>query len=149
VQRRLISIGIFTVVLLSSCIPWASAMAAVHHNSSSWSQRDCAAYVVSTMNLLHFRSGRSLTSALVQKYAVTHYDVYSDQAMRDLYFIEPRTDDGSSVGAFAYHMGWLVPMSVSTTLDKLHVRHAPSSVYAAYRSDAKQLIGSFTSTFPS
>ena len=69
-------------------------------------------YVVSTMNLLHFRSGRSLTSALAQKYGVSHYDVYADQHTRDLYFIEPRTDDGSSVGAFAYEMGWLMPMSV-------------------------------------
>jgi hypothetical protein len=101
------------------------------------------------MNLLHFRSGRSLTSALAQKYGVTHYDVYADQQTRDLYFIEPRTADGSSVGAFAYEMGWLVPMSVASSLDKLHVRHAPTSVFSDYRADAKQLIESFTSTLPS
>jgi hypothetical protein len=124
-------------------------VAAVHHNTPSWSQRDCAVYVISTMNLLHFRSGRSLTSALTQKYGVTHYDVYADQQTRDLYFIEPKTDGGSSVGAFAYEMGWLVPMSVASSLDKLHVRHAPTLVFSDYRADAKQLIESFTSTLPS
>lgn len=101
------------------------------------------------MNLLRFRNGRPLTIALVQKMSVTHYDVYADQEVSDLYFIEPMTDSDSSVGALAYQMGWLVPMSVSSALDKLHVRHAPSGAYAAFRSDAKQLIGSFTSTFPS
>lgn len=148
-RRHFISIGFFIAALLSLGIPWKFSTAAAHHTTSSWSQRDCAVYVVSTMNLLHFRSGRSLTSALAQKYGVSHYDVYADQHTRDLYFIEPRTDDGSSVGAFAYEMGWLMPMSVASSLDKLHVRHAPSGVFASYHSDTKQLIGSFTSTFPS
>ncbi|HEY8684683.1 MAG TPA: hypothetical protein VIO57_03650 [Chloroflexota bacterium] len=149
VPRVLVSAGIYFIALLSICVPWGSAHAAVHRNGSSWSQRDCAAYVVSTMNLMHFRNGRPLTSALVQKFAVTHYDVYADQQAADLYFIEPMAADDSSIGALAYHMGWQIPMSVSSSLDKLHVRHAPGSVYAAYRSDAKLLIGSFTSTFPS
>ncbi len=148
-RRRLVSNGIFMVAVLAACVPWESAAAAVHHSSSSWSRHDCAVYVVSTMNLLHFRNGRPLTSALVQKMAVTHYDVYADQQVSDLYFIEPMTDGDSSVGALAYHMGWLVPMSVSSALDRLHVRHAPGSAYSAFHSDAKQLIGSFSSTFPS
>jgi hypothetical protein len=147
-RRRFIVFGIFIAALLS-CVSWKSTTAAVHHNTSSWSQRDCAVYVISTMNLLHFRSGHSLTSALAQRFGVTHYDVYADQRTRDLYFIEPRTDGGSSVGAFAYEMGWPVPMSVASSLDKLHVRHAPSGIFSDYRADAKQLIGSFTSTLPS
>jgi hypothetical protein len=149
VQRRLVSFGISSAALFACLIPWNTATAAVHHNASSWGQRDCAIYVVSTMNLLHSRGGHLLTTTLVHKFAVTHYDVYADQQVSDLYFIEPRRDDGSSAGALAYHLGWLVPMSVSSSLDKLHVRHAPSSAYSAYHVDLKQLIGSFTSTIPS
>lgn len=148
-RRGLISTGVFIMALLSISLPRVSANAAVHQNTSSWSKHDCAVYVLSTMNLLHFRNGRPLTSALVQKMAVTHYDVYADQQVSDLYFIEPMTDSDSSVGALAYQMGWLVPMSVSAALDRFHVRHAPSSAYTAFRSDTKQLLGSFTSTFPS
>ena len=103
-MRRVISVGILVAAVLCSCLPWESAAAAVHHSTSSWSRHDCAVYVVSTMNLLHFRNGRPITSALVQKMAVTHYDVYADQQVSDLYFIEPMTDGGSSVGALAYQV---------------------------------------------
>jgi hypothetical protein len=149
VQRRLASLGIFIAVLASFCFPWNSAAAVVHHNSTSWSQRDRAVYVVSTMNVLHCRSGRLLTDMLVRKFGVTHYDVYADQQSSELYFIEPKRDDGTSAGSLAYQMGWAAPMSVSTFLDKLHIHHAPGSAVSAYRNDLKQLIGSFTSTIPS
>lgn len=146
-QRRLVSLGISLAALFASFIP-CSAVIAAHRDDANWSRRDRAVYVVSTMNLLHARSGRSLTTMLVHKLGVTHFDVYADQQVNDLYFIEPRRDDGSSAGALAYQMGWVVPMSLSPSLDKLHLRHAPSRACAAYRNDLKQLIGSFASTFP-
>jgi hypothetical protein len=147
--QRLVSLAIYLAALLVCLIPGSAATAADHHNSSNWNQRDVAVYVVSTMNLLHSRSGHALTTTLSHQLGVTHYDVYADGEVANLYFIEPRRDDESSVGALAYQMGWVAPMSVSSSLDRLHVRHAPGSDYAAYRNDPKQLIGSFTSTFPS
>jgi hypothetical protein len=101
------------------------------------------------MNLLHWRNGHLVTTMLVHKFGVTHYDVYADQLSSDLYFIEPKRDDGTSAGALAYQMGWVAPMSVSPFLDKLHIRHAPGIAISAYHNDPKQLIGSFASTIPS
>jgi len=148
-QRRPAALGIFITVLVSFCFSWNTASAAAHHNSVSWSQRDRAVYVVSTMNLVHCRTGRLLTSTLVQRFGVTHYDVYADQQVSNLYFIEPKRDDGTSAGALAYQLGWVAPMSVSPFLDKLHIHHAPGSAVSAFHNDLKQLIGSFTSTIPS
>jgi hypothetical protein len=135
--------------LVACWLPWSAMSVSAHHGTANWNQRDRAVYVVSTLNLVHCQSGRLLTTMLVRKLGVTHYDVYADQQTNNLYFIEPRRDDGSSVGALAYQMGWVAAMSVSPSLDKLHVRHAPGSAYAAYRNDPKQLVGSFTSTVPS
>lgn len=148
-MRRFVSLGILLSTLLIILHPGSAVHAASHRTTSNWTQHDVAVYVVSTMNLLHSRGGRALTTALTHRLGVTHYDVYADQQVANLYFIEPRKDDESSVGALAYQMGWVAPMSLSSTFDKLHVRHAPNSDYWAYRNDPKQLIGSFTSTFPS
>lgn len=148
-QRRLIPKAVSILVLLTFSTLVHPVLAADHHNASNWSQRDRAVYVVSTLNLLHTRGGHLLTSMLEHKFGVSRYDVYSDKQVVNLYFIEAKKADGSSVGALAYQMGWLMPLSLSATLDKLHVRHASSSASSAYRDDAKQLIGSFTTTVPS
>ncbi|HEX6509582.1 MAG TPA: hypothetical protein VF221_18290, partial [Chloroflexota bacterium] len=94
-------------------------------------------------------SGRSLASAVTQKLDVTHFDVYADLNSSDLYFIQLSRDDGSTAATLAYRMGWLKPMSLSSSLDRFRVRRAPSDVGKAYRTDSKQLLASFTSTLPS
>jgi hypothetical protein len=147
--RRFVSLGMCLSALCIILNPAAAVNAASHRSSSNWSQHDTAVYVVSTMNLLHTHGGHALTTMLAHHLRVTHYDVYADQQEANLYFIEPRRDDESSVGVLAYQMGWVAPMSVSSSFDKLRIRHAPNSDYSAYRNDPKQLIGSFTSTVPS
>jgi hypothetical protein len=147
--RRFVSFGICLSALFIILHAGSAAHAASHRNASNWKQHDIAVYVVSTLNLLHTHNGQALTATLAQHLGVTHYDVYADQQVANLYFIEPRKDDESSVGALAYQMGWVAPMSVSSSFNKLHVRHAPNADYSAYRNDLKQLIGTFTSTVPS
>jgi hypothetical protein len=147
--RRFVSLSVNLSALFIILNTVSAVHAASHHDAANWRQHDIAVYVVSTMNLLHAHSGQALTATLAQRLGVTHYDVYADQQVANLYFIEPRKNDESSVGALAYQMGWVAPMSVSTSFDKLHVRRAPKSDYSAYRSDLKQLIDSFTSTVPS
>ena len=148
-QRRLTLIAIVLIPLVAFFVSARGVTAAAHHSDSSWNQRDRAVYVVSTLNLLHTRSGHPLITVFTHKLGVNHYDVYADEAVSDLYFVELRREDGTSAGALAYQMGWLAPMSVSPSLDRLHVRHAPAPAAAGYRTDAKQLIGSFTSTVSS
>jgi hypothetical protein len=149
VRGLLGALGLVVVTLLATSLPQSAVRASTHRSSSSWSQRDCAVYVVSTMNLLRARNGRSVTSLLTQKLAVTRFEVYADQQVADLYFIELKRDDGSTAAALAYQMGWTVPMSVSHSLDRFPIRHAPASSYSAFRDDDTQLIGTFTSTIPS
>jgi hypothetical protein len=111
-------------------------------------RRDSAAYVVSTLNLVHCRDGRSLALILSQCYPGARYDVFVDQQISNLFFIEPRRADGSTVGALAYQLGWVAPMSVTSSLSALYVRSAPAAVYSEFRTDAKQFIGTFSSTVP-
>ena len=147
--RRFAIIALFLVPVFA-CVPVGmGARAATHRSESIWTQRDRAIYVVSTLNLLHTRSGRLLVPILAHRFGVTHYDVYADVETSDLYFIELKRIDGSSAAAFAYRMGWMMPMGISAPLNTLHVRRAPSATVAAYGSDDKQLIGSFTSTISS
>jgi hypothetical protein len=115
----------------------------------NWSQHDTAVYVVSTLNLLHTRTGQSFADLLTHKYNVTHYDVYADQNVSNLYYIQLRRDDGSMAGAFAYSMGWSRPRIVFLGIDKPQASHAPQRIAAEYHTDSKILIGSFTSTLPS
>ena len=148
-ERRLTLVAIALFPLLAFFASARGVTAAAHTSDSNWAQRDRAVYVVSTLNLLHARNGRLLITVFTHKLGVTHYDVFADGGVSDLYFVELKREDGSSAGALAYQMGWLAPMSVSTSLDRLHVRHAPATAATAYRTDAKQLIGSFTSTISS
>jgi hypothetical protein len=115
----------------------------------NWSQHDTAVYVVSTLNLLHTRSGRSFPDLVTHKFDVTRYDVYADQSVSNLYYVQLRQDDGTVVGAFAYSMGWPKPRILFLGVDKPQASHAPQRIALAYHSDPKTLIGSFTSTLPS
>jgi hypothetical protein len=149
VVRRFVSVLAWVLLgLLTAIVPAQAAGTSVHQHLS-WSQRDAAVYVVSTMNLLRSRDGHTLAGILMQKYDVTQFNVYDDLASPDLYFIELKRDDGTTFGALAYQMGWSRPMSLSSSLDRFHLRRAPQSADAAYHSDPKALIGSFSSTVPS
>ena len=110
----------------------------------TWQQRDTAVYVVSTLNLVRTPAGQPL----VEKLNAARFDVYADLARADLYFIILRSRDGSVVGAFAYQLGWAKPRSISRSTRLLGIERAPRSVVLAFRTDHKQLIGSFTSTMP-
>ena len=110
----------------------------------SWQQRDTAVYVVSTLNLLRTPSGQ----LMVVKLNVARFDVYADLVRDDLYFIELRARGGTPIGAAAYQLGWAKPQALSRSLGRLGIVHASRIVFRAYRSDEKQLIGSFTSTVP-
>jgi hypothetical protein len=146
--RRILVIGACALAgVLLSVVP-ASAAKNPTHGQTNWGQKDTAVYVVSTLNLLRERHGRPISDILSKRYAIAHYDVYSDSQQSDSFFIELKLADGSMFGAFAYHMGWTKPMSVSTSLDPLHVRHAVAEIQKEFAADAKQLIGSFTSTLP-
>jgi hypothetical protein len=139
---------VLVAVLITMYYPWTPVTASAHRIMSSWDRRDSAAYVVSTLNLVHCRDGRPLAPILSQRYPGARYDVFVDQQISNLFFIEPRRADGSTVGALAYQLGWLAPMSVTSSLSALHVRSAPAAVYSEFRTDAKQFIGTFSSTVP-
>lgn len=128
--------------------PWQAQAAGnpTHQRGPNWNQRDTAVYVVSTLNLVRVHH-RSLTSVLSSQ-DVTQYDVYADLDVGDQYYIQLKRDDGNVVGVLAYRMGWLKPKSISAFTDKLGVRKAPRSMVTAYKSNHKELIGSFTSTLP-
>ncbi|MGI8827110.1 MAG: hypothetical protein ACR2JC_16010 [Chloroflexota bacterium] len=113
-----------------------------------WNQRDTAIYVVSTLNLLHTSRGASIPQRLTRR-RISHYDVYADTQLNSMYFIELRRQSGDIVGAFAYHIGWLKPRSVTPFCNKLGVPRADARIVDAYKNDARQFIGSFTSTLPS
>lgn len=139
-----------TFVLLLACyLSLRPTSASARHTASKWELQDSAVYVVSTMNLARCRDRRLLTSILDRQYAVTQYDVYADESVPGLFFIEPKRRDGSSVGALAYQLGWTAPMSVSSSLDVLRMHRAPAAADSAFRHDRKRRIGSFTSTVPS
>lgn len=139
---------VLVALLITMYHPWTLVTASAHRIMSSWDRRDSAAYVISTLNLVHCRDGRSLAPILSQRYPGARYDVYVDQQISNLFFIEPRRADGSTVGALAYQLGWVAPMSVTSSLSALHVRSAPAAVYSEFRNDTKQFIGAFSSTLP-
>jgi len=118
------------------------------HTAVIWQRRDVAAYVVSTINLLHVDGGRSLTSSLTQRYGVGHFDVYADMNVQNLYYIELRRQGGGITGALAYQMGWLAPRSVSAFTDRLGVPRAADKIVADYQSDSRTLLGTFRTTVP-
>lgn len=112
-------------------------------NPVNWQQRDTAVYVVSTLNLLTNRRGR----LVIQRLHPTQFDVFSDTGKQDLYFIQVRRAS-ASVAVFAYQMGWARPQLISMAAPHSGVRAASDAMAQSFRTDPKQLIGSFTSTTP-
>lgn len=134
-------------------MPAANAMAAgnSHHQSTAanWNQRDTAIYVVSTLNLLRTTKGQNLPWLLTSRLGISHFDVYADDQVNNLYFVELRRDNGDIAGALGYQMGWFKPRSVTSFTDKLGVPKGSARLVNAYKNDSRQFVGSFTSTLPS
>jgi hypothetical protein len=103
---------------------------------------------VSTINLLHTKSGQAIATLLSDKYDVARYAVYADTGQEDLYFIQLRRSDSKVLGTFVYKMGWQMPLSLSSFTDRLGVHRASSRYYQEYRNDPKVLMDTFTSTLP-
>jgi hypothetical protein len=147
--RRILGIVLlgFTGLLLPA-LPAHAAGGTTHQHAIDWGQHDTAVYVVSTLNVLHTRRGQSVAALMARRLHVAHYEVWDDLSLSDLYFILLKRDDGSLAGALAYQMGWPQPLGLSTNLGRMGVHSAPTIAVTAYRTDPKQLIGSFTSTLP-
>lgn len=130
--------------------PVHAAGKTTHDGKVDWNKRDTAVYVVSTMNLLHGRHGQSASKVLQRDGHIVRYDVYDDTKDNSLYFIQLVRDDGTNGGVFAYSMGWKRPEIVTAPASgKVFARTAPQNIIDEYRTDPKDLIGSFTSTLPS
>jgi hypothetical protein len=119
-----------------------------HRSADTWSQHDTAVYVVSTLNLLRTHTGRSIATILQQRDSVSRYDVLGDSRTNSLYFVELKEADGSTFGVYAYQMGWSKPLAVTASVARFGVKSASSDIMAAYHSDPKSLLGTFTSTLP-
>jgi hypothetical protein len=147
--RRVLAIAALGVAaVFMSTVPAHAAGSTSHAPAPNWAQHDTAVYVVSTLNLLHTKKGQSITAFLTRKLAVTQYDVLADASVSDLYFIELRRDDDTVAGALAYQLGWPKPQILTLALPQGVCKHAAGRIMQAYRSDPKQLIGSFSSTLP-
>ena len=116
---------------------------------ADWNLHDRAVYVVSTINLLHTKGGQPVSSVMQRRFGVRRYQVYADNTVPDLYFIDLTRADGTLVGTLAYRMGWQKPMSVTLSMDRFRVARAGELIASWYRTDRKTLIGTFTSTLPS
>lgn len=143
--RRLVILLVFG--LAASVAPVHAQESGSHGKSPvNWQQRDTAVYVVSTLNLLG-RTRNHSVQRVFQRLNITHLDVYADSAQANLYFIELKRDDSTTVGALAYQMGWSKPKRISWAAGK-RIPSVAGAIVQAYRMDAKTLIGSFTSTLP-
>lgn len=149
-MRRILAASVLGFIGLTvAIVPARAAGTTSHQNTTNWGQRDTAVYVVSTLNLLHMRSGKPLTDFLARKLDVARYAVYADTVVSDLYFIQLRREDASVAGVFAYQIGWVKPMLVSLGLPRTVAHRVTDKIAQEYRTDSKQLIGSFNSTLPS
>jgi hypothetical protein len=147
-QRLVVMVLLGAVTVLTGIAPAHAARGSTHQQQTNWSQHDTAVYVVSTLNLLYTKKGQPITALLTRKVAVTEYDVLADTRVSDLYFIELRRADASLAGALAYQLGWTKPEILTLALPRGTTSHADATVLQEYRSDTKQLIGSFSSTLP-
>jgi len=150
---RLIAVGILGFLgLLVPALPVSAAgnpgNQTHQQHAVDWGQHDTAVYVVSTLNVLHTRKGQSVVAILTKRFGIAHYDVWSDLNNSDLYFVQLKKADGTVAGTLAYQMGWPQPLTLSHGFFRLGVHSASATVAAAYKTDPKQLIGSFTSTLP-
>lgn len=141
-HRIIVALCFGLMALVTSTV--SSHAAGVKQHPMSWQQHDTAVYVVSTLNLLRTPSG----DLVVQKLNAAHFDVYSDTAHEELYFITIRSKDGGTAAILAYRMGWLKPRSLAPLAATFGIRQAPRGIQQAYHTDGKQLIGTFDTTLP-
>jgi hypothetical protein len=134
--------------LLVSAVPAHAAGSNTHQQAPNWGQHDTAVYVVSTINLLHTRKGQPIIPLLTKKLNIAEYDVLADTSVSELYYIELKRADGTTAGALAYQLGWSKPQILTLALPRGVCKHANDKILQEYRTDSKQLIGSFTSTLP-
>lgn len=146
---RTITLVLICGFLGLSSIASVSAAKGRGSHVTNWSQHDTAVYVVSTLNLLRTKKGHAVATVFKNRMGVRTYNVYADTSVADLYFIDLVKGNNSTVGTFAYKMGWQKPMSVSGLLGRFGAHRAPLSIVSDYQIDHKTLIGSFGSTLPS
>lgn len=146
-MRRTLSAFLVALVGLTATV--APVAAASAGKGTDWNQRDTAIYVVSTLNLLHTTKGHPDAEIFSHRMHVARYNVYADSSKASLYFVQLKRGDGSVAGVLAYQMGWVRPKAVTNFADRLNISRSSSEIRDAYSRDAKQLIGSFTSTLPS
>lgn len=148
VHRVFAIIALGLLGLVGATLPVSAAGNQTHQHAVDWSQHDTAVYVVSTLNVLHTRRGQPVVGLMSKRLGIVRYDVWSDLDTADLYFIQLKKTDGTGAGTLAYQMGWPQPLSISRLVGRLGVHSAPSTIADAFRTDPKQLIGTFTSTLP-
>lgn len=143
------SIAAVILAAVSFLLP-SVAFAHRSHTSQeiNWQERDTAAYVVSTVNLLRMPHHVPFPTVARQRLHVDNYAVVADTWRTNLYFIRLKRGDDSVAGALAYQMGWPAPRSVTTSVRKLGVARAPVGIIASYTWDPKRTIGDFSSTVP-
>ena len=148
-RRRLVAIAALGIAaLFTGLAPAHAAGSGSHQSAPNWGQHDTAVYVVSTLNLLHTRKGQPIVALLTRKLNISEYDVLADTSVNDLYYVDLRRADGSVAGALAYQLGWSKPQILTLALPKGVCKHADDKVMQEYRTDSKQLIGTFSSTLP-
>lgn len=148
-KRGLVVALLATAGTVFSVMPASAASRNSPPPVTNWNQHDTAVYVVSTLNLLHTKGGKSVVSMLSNRFDVEHYNVYADQNVPNMYFIELVRTDTTVADVFAYQMGWPKPRGMSKKSANWGSHRASSRITQEYKSDPKQLIGSFDSTLPS
>ena len=146
-QRFILPSILLTIGLATSISPVEARGSGAAKSTVNWQQRDTAVYVASTLNLLG-RSRNHTVQALFQRLNITRIDVYADTQQHDLYFIDLKQLDGAIAGSLAYEMGWAKPKRIEWTAART-VPTVSASIVQAYKTDAKTLIGSFTSALTS
>ncbi|MGH2448153.1 MAG: hypothetical protein ACRDFS_06065 [Chloroflexota bacterium] len=145
-RRAILAVSISGLFLFSASPLYA---ARGHRDTrGDWQQRDTAVYVVSTLNVVRVDHGHPLVSVLHRRMGVTRFAVYADQLESDLYFIDVLGENGRTAGALAYQMGWKKPRSITFSIERFGVRLAPWFDRQAYRTDSKDMLGTFDTTRP-
>ena len=114
---------------------------------TTWSNYDTAAYMVSTLNLVHLANGSALPAVLVQDYGVTRYAVWQDLASGS-YVIQFKRATGVNAGMVVNRLGWPLPVSYSRLTDALGMTRPQPPLELHFRAHPKQLLGSFAAERP-
>lgn len=149
-MSRIVVAALLTVACVGMAISPARAAGNGSHSEQQtyWKQQDTAVYVVSTLNLLRHDHTAFVTLA-TQKLKVARFAVYEDLDSTNVYFINLLRADGSRVGTLTYVMGWQLPRSLSSSLNKYGVHAAPDYLVTAYKTDSKRLMETFKTSLPS